>query len=147
MEQAEALKTWGAYNLWDLYSLESSESVRVTSPENFIRFVFSEGTRHVTHNGYHVGHGYVDFKLYGPITDDARYDGKKLFEGEVNGKHESKAVERCCLFVNYRLYRDEAKGLLATPEDRQAFGARLRGRGFGGVQLSEILKTLGLTGE
>lgn len=147
MEQATALQTWGAYNLWDFYNLEQSKSIRVTSPENFLHFLFSTGTRHVNHSGYSISRGFVDFKLYGPITDDARYEGKKLFESEVNNERPSGAVERCCLFINYRLYRNDVTDLLVTPEEKQAFGERLRGRGFGGVQLSEILKALGVKGD
>jgi hypothetical protein len=147
MDQATAVETWGAYNLWDLYDLHKSTSIRVTSPANFLHFLFSEGTRHITHNGYHVGKGFVDFKLYGPITDDAKYEGKKLFEGEVNGKHKSDAIERCCLYIQYRLYREDLKGLLITPEEKHDFAERLRGNGLGGVQIHEILKTLGVKGE
>lgn len=147
MDQTTVSQEWGTYNLWDFHELEQSKSIRVTSPENFLHYLFSEGTRHVTHNGYHVGKGFVDFKLYGPITDDARFDGKQLFESEVNKGFSSKAIERCCLYIEYRLYKTDVKELLLTPEDKYAFGEQLRGRGFTGVTLNEMYKTLGITGE
>jgi hypothetical protein len=136
---------WGVHNLWDMYDLHVSRQLRAANANVFLHFMFSKGSRSINYEQWRNGSSFANFILYGPITDDAMFDGKNLTEPEITGQMKSwTAYESCSLRVKFQLKRGDVRELVPEPEDRERIRDRLYALGLKGDVLSRVAKAIGV---
>ena len=79
-------KSFGEYNLWDLWLLDEAEEVPCGSIRTFLNYLLSAGTKHCeVINTSPLAIGFVDITLRGPLADDGRnhFLSYRLTRGQV----------------------------------------------------------------
>lgn len=98
-------------DLWDLYEcyLDEATQLKCETLSRFYNFLTSQGTRAIKLSNISIPHGRVDFKLYGPLTDD------------VNRYEAPDPTRLGCLWIAYRLYKVEVQDpdIGLTEEEQQ----------------------------
>lgn len=150
--------TYGATNIWDFYDLEVAHEVPCANAATFLHMLWSPSTHAAHVVGGHTGQGWADFKLFGPITDDANgwvdpktekaepgVTSRTLKHEEVAGSKKYEGFEaEACLTAKYRLSKLDVEYRFASQESQDEFVARLVELGVSGNTLDRTCKTYGL---
>jgi hypothetical protein len=134
---------YGEFNL--------SGTVPCSRAEVFFHLLYAEGTHGARTGGFNAQLGYIDFVLYGPITDDANGfieegetkasggAGRALTTLEVEGKTKYEGFEAtACLKAEFRLFKFSLYQKFPAEEDRDNFVARVRELGVSGRPLETL---------
>lgn len=162
---------YGTTNVWDLYDTTWARTVPCNKVGVFLHMVYSPSTHGIQSTGADANAAWVDFRLYGPVTDDANGEfekitaregvgapgnrvviegramagvGRGLSKAEFDGVMKYNGFEaNACLKAEFRLNKWQVD-IHMSEEEKDQFVDRIKSLGVSGTMLQTVCSTLGM---